>query len=174
MTRVSYVSKKKISHSLFTSRLAFRRAKLKWWQSTIVWSLIPRDEDRKARFNSIYRKSPKRIGVSTQSCLTPLLVSNESETLPSYWTVVLVLMCKDFTMLKRFRTHPVFNSIANSTFLLFRSKAFSKVNESGIQRHVLFFAFLLQLSHRENRVSGGALRSKSTLRIGIYSFGQLL
>ena len=34
-----------------------------------------------------------------------------------------------------------------------------KVNVSDIQRHVLFFALLLQLSHRENQVNGGALRS---------------
>ena len=48
---------------------------------------------------------------------------NDSETLPSYWTVAFVLVWKDFTMLKSLGGQPIFNNIANSPPLLTRSKA---------------------------------------------------
>ena len=76
----------------FTFRVALRRARLKKLPSVLVSSLIPRDEDPKARFKSIEKKIPKRVGASTQPCFTPLLISNESETLPSYWIVALVFV----------------------------------------------------------------------------------
>ena len=70
---------------------ALRHATLKRLQSVLVWGLIPRDEDPKANLNSIEKKIPKRVGASTQPCFTPLLISNKSETLPSYWLVAFVL-----------------------------------------------------------------------------------
>ena len=67
-----------------------------------------------------------------------------------------------------------FKQYRKQSFPTFWIESFSKVNEIDIQRHVLFSAFLLHLSNRENHISGGALKPKSTLRLGIYYFGQLL
>ena len=48
---------------------------LKKLPSVLVCSLIPRDEDPKARFKSIKKKIPKRVGASAHPCFTPLLIS---------------------------------------------------------------------------------------------------
>ena len=49
-------------------------------------------EEPKACFNSIEKKIPKKVKASTQPCFTLLLISNESDTLPSYWMVALVFV----------------------------------------------------------------------------------
>ena len=69
-------------------------------------------------------------------------------------------------MLKRLGGHLIFNNIPT-----YQIESFSKVNESDIQMHILFIAFFLQLSCRENHISS---RPKSTLVLGIYSFSQFL
>ena len=120
---VSSAKRRSRTVKIFTFRFALRRAWLKRLPSVLVWSLIPRDEHPKPRYNSIENKIPKRVGASTQPCFTPFVISNELETLPSHWIVVLVFMWKDYTMLKRLGGHPIFSNIANSPSLLTRSKA---------------------------------------------------
>ena len=126
----------------FTFDFAFRHSGLNMRPSDLVCSLTLIVDEQKARFNRIEKKIPKRVGTRTHPCFTPLLIMNGSETLPSYWTVAFVLVWKDFTMLKKFGGQPIFNNIANSPFLLTRSKDLVRSMISDIQRHVLFFAFL--------------------------------
>ena len=106
----------------FTFDFAFRRAGLKRLLSDFVCSLTPKVDEQKARFNSIEKKTPKRVGARTHPCFTPLMVVNDSETLPLYWTVAFLLVWKDFTMLKRLGGQPIFNNIVNIPSLLTRSK----------------------------------------------------
>ena len=85
----------------FIFDFAFRRAGLNRHPSGLVCSLNLTLDEYKTRFNSIEKKIPKRFGARTQPCFTPLMIVNNSETLPSYCTVVFMLVWKDFTMLKR-------------------------------------------------------------------------
>ena len=75
----SSAKRRSLAVKFFTFRFALRRARLKMLPSALVWSLIPRDEDPKARFNSTEKKISKRVGASTQPCFTPFLISNESD-----------------------------------------------------------------------------------------------
>ena len=104
----------------FTFDFAFRRTGLNKRPSDLVCSLTPTVDEHKARFNSIEKKTTKVVGVRTHHCVTLLLIVNNSETLPSYWTIAFMLMWKDFTMLKRLGGQPIFNNIANSPSLLTR------------------------------------------------------
>ena len=114
--------------------------------AVLLWSLISRDEDPWARFNSIEKKIPKRVGARTHTFFTPLLISNKSEKLPSY--------CLCFCV-KRFHNVEVIWGISNNqqyrkqSFPTYQIESFRKINESDIQRQVLFIAFFLQLSYRK-------------------------
>ena len=67
-----------------------------------VWSFVPVVEKPKECFNSFDRKIPNRFKLSTQPCLTLLLISNKLETLSSYWMVALVFVWKTFKTLNKF------------------------------------------------------------------------
>ena len=166
-------SAKSRSHTVifFTFDFAFRRAGLNRRRSDLVCNLTPTVDKQKARFNSIEKKIPKRVGERTHPCFTPLLIVNDQEMLPSYWTVGV----KRLHNVKRLGEQPIFNNIANNPSLFTKSKILVRSMKPIYKgRHVLFFSFLSQLWHTENHVSVGVLRSKSTLRIGIYCFGQFL
>ena len=107
----------------FTVDFAFRRVIRR--PSDLVCGLTPTVDEQKARFNTIEKKIPKRVGAITHPCTgyPPLLIVNDSKTLPSYWTVAFVLVWKDFTMLNRLGGQPIVISIANSPSLITRSKA---------------------------------------------------
>ena len=94
---------------IFTFDFVFRRAGLNRRPSDLVCSLTPTVDEQKARFNSIEKKIPKRVGARIHPWFTPLLFVNDSETLPSYWTIAFVLVWKNFTMLKRLGRQPIFN-----------------------------------------------------------------
>ena len=85
----------------FFTFVLFQMCTVDWRLSDLVCSLTSRVGEQKACFNNVEKKILKRVGARTHPCFTPLLIVNDSETLPSYWTVAFVLMWKDFTMLKR-------------------------------------------------------------------------
>ena len=129
MDKVSYVcSKELISYGdLFTFRFASRNAWLNSRPSNHVYNLSPIVDENKPCFNNIEKKIPKKVGARTQPCFTSLLFVNESETLPSYWTVAFVLVLKDFTMLIIFLGQPVINH-RKHPFRSYQIESFSKVN----------------------------------------------
>ena len=108
-------------------------------------------------------------------CFNPLLISNELETLPSYWIVahVIVYVKRLHNVVEIWRISNL-QQYCKQSFPTYKIKSFSKVNYSNIQKHVLFIAFFLQLSYREYYISGRTFRPNSTLGLWIYSFSQLL
>ena len=90
--------------------------------SDLVCSLTPTVDEQKTRF---LKKIQKELEQGHMLVFTPLLIVNDSETLPSYLTVAFMLMWKDFTMLKMLGGQPIFNNIPNNTSLLTTLKAFN-------------------------------------------------
>ena len=82
-------SAKSMSLMVFSVTLlfAFSRARLKSRPSDLVRRYTPSVDAPKACFKSRAKKMPKRVGASTQPCLTPLLMSKGVDVLPSYWIV---------------------------------------------------------------------------------------
>ena len=79
-----------------------------------------------SRKHAFWKKIQKELEQGHMLVFTPLLIVNDSETLPSYLTVAFMLMWKDFTMLKMLGGQPIFYNIANSNSLLIRSKTLVK------------------------------------------------
>ena len=61
MSAASSAKRRSRAVKLFTFCFALRHARLKRLPSVLVWSLIPRDEDTKARFNIIEKKIRKEL-----------------------------------------------------------------------------------------------------------------
>ena len=80
----------------------------------------------KACFRSTEKKTPKRVGASTQPCLTPLQMLNASDMLPSKRTVPCMLLWKDSRKLRSFGGQPMRGRILKRPSLLTRSKALVK------------------------------------------------
>ena len=72
---------------LRTVVFAFSRARLNSRASDLVRRYTPSVASPKACFRSRAKKMLKSMGARTQPCLTPLLISKESDMLPSYWMV---------------------------------------------------------------------------------------
>ena len=51
-------------------------------------------------------------------------------------------------------------------------KILGKIDECDVEWHLLFTAFLLQLSNGENHIDRGTLRPKATLRLGKIAAGK--
>ena len=69
---------------LRTVVFAFSRARLNSRASDLVRRYTPSVASPKACFRSRAKKMLKSMGARTQPCLTPLLISKESNMLPSY------------------------------------------------------------------------------------------
>ena len=92
MNVASSVKRRSRIVTTFRFRFALGLARLKSRPSVLVWSLIPVVDEPKACFSSNEKKIPNRVGASTQPCFFPLLILNESKTLPSYLVVALVFV----------------------------------------------------------------------------------
>jgi len=63
---------------------ALRRERLNKFPSLLVWRKIPSSEEPKAWRSSREKNIPKRVGASTQPCLTPFEMGKESDDEPLY------------------------------------------------------------------------------------------
>ena len=106
--------------------LAHNLEMLKRQPSDLEWRYTPSVDLLKACFKSRAKKTPKRVGVSMQPCLTPLLTPNSAEALPSNCTVLIIPLWKDLTMLRSFGGQPISHSILNRPSLLTRSNALAR------------------------------------------------
>ena len=72
------------------------------------------------------KKIPKRVGASTQPCLTPQRILIASDMLPSNRTVPCMLLWKDSRKVRSFGGQPIGGRILKRSSLLTRSKALVK------------------------------------------------
>ena len=89
-----------------------------------VRSRTPSTAEPKACFRRMEKKILKSVGAKTQPCLTPMLMSNASDELPSNLTVPRDPSWKDLMKLRSFGGQPIRCKMSNRPSLLTMSKAF--------------------------------------------------
>ena len=78
---------------------------------------MPSPMSQKASSSIADRKMEKSVGASTQSCLTPFVTPNDSETSPPTLTFAIIPVCRALITVVNFSGHPYFLSSCHSPVL---------------------------------------------------------
>ena len=98
----------------------------------------------------------------------------DRKSIKRYHHIGSCLRVKRLHSVKEAWKQPIFNNIANSPSLHTRSKALVRSMKAIYEGMLYSLHFSLTAVKQRKSYSGGALKCKSTLRFGTYSFYQLL
>lgn len=113
----------------------------------------------KACFKSEAKKIPKSAGTRTKSSFTRLCMLNGPDVLPSYCTVIFILIWKDQMRLCSFGGYPMLGRILNRPPQLTKSKAFVR-SINAMYRSEERISFLLSICWRGSRTASFCNRTR--------------